>query len=283
MKILKIYKAKGKTNYMTICIATICDNNSKVIVASDKMITVGGLSQEFEHETPKISQITKNCMAVSAGHALRPNELFRYVKADLQKRVNLSVFEIVQSVKMGFLELRKKTIEEEFFKPRGLTINEFYSKYSNAVHPNIAMLLDDKVQNYDMELEFLVCGVDDEGGHIFHINDPGTSNCFNSLGFWAIGSGTPHSLSTFIANNFNENVPLKDALYITYEAKKRAEKAPGVGLKTDMWIIDKNSIQKVSDEVLSRLESIYQAKLEIEKTETVSIQNKINELKLNGE
>lgn len=268
---------------MTICIATICDNNSKVIVASDKMITVGGLSQEFEHETPKMNKITKTCMAVSAGHALRPNELFRFVKTDLQKRDNLSVFEIVQSVKMGFLELRKKTIEEEFFKIRGLTINDFYGKCSNTIHPQIAMLLDDKVQNYDLELEFLVCGVDEEGGHIFHINDPGTSDCFNSLGFCAIGSGTPHSLSTFIANNFNENIPLKKALYITYEAKKRAEKAPGVGSKTDMWIIDKENIKKISDSVLNNLESLYQSKLELEQNEVVNIQKMIDELNPNGE
>ncbi len=267
---------------MTICLATICDKNSKVIVASDKMITVGGLSQEFEHETPKMNTITKTCMAVSAGNALKPNELFRFVRTDLEKRDNLSIFEIVQSVKMGFLELRKKTIEEEFFKIRGLTINEFYKQIGANIHPQIAMILDDKVQNYDMELEFLVCGVDDEGGHIFHINDPGTSNCFNSLGFCAIGSGTPHSLSTFISNNFNENLPLNEALYITYEAKRRAEKAPGVGVKTDMWIIGKEGIKKVDENILSGLESIYKSKTELEKNEIANIQEMINKLNPNG-
>ena len=37
---------------MTICIAALCEKGEKIIIAADRMVTVGQII-EFEHDVPK--------------------------------------------------------------------------------------------------------------------------------------------------------------------------------------------------------------------------------------
>ena len=69
-----------KVNPLTICIGALCENNSKVIVASDKMLTHEGLSVEFEQRTPKMEKLSNFCVALTSGAALLPVELCKKVR-----------------------------------------------------------------------------------------------------------------------------------------------------------------------------------------------------------
>jgi hypothetical protein len=53
---------------------------------------------------------------------------------------------------------------------------------------------------------------------------------------------------------------LKDALYIAFEAKKRAELAGGVGQMTDIMIIDEGGIHRVAEGAIRILDEIYNDK-----------------------
>lgn len=70
---------------MTICIGAICDNKSKVIVASDRMITASYPPVEFEHGIPKMEKISNTCVALTAGSALAHTELFRDAKLEISQ------------------------------------------------------------------------------------------------------------------------------------------------------------------------------------------------------
>ncbi len=52
---------------------------------------------------------------------------------------------------------------------------------------------------------------------------------------------------------------------MSYEAKRRSEKAQGVGAQTDMTIVTKDKIIHLPDEAIAKLDSIYQKKVEQEK------------------
>lgn len=122
-----------------------------------------------------------------------------------------------------------------------------------------------------VRMTVIVLGVDDLGAHIFDVRDPGHAECFNRVGFHAIGSGLPHAISAFISFNYTANIDLKKAIYITYEAKKHAEKAPGVGkTATDMGIISNKGIRVIKAKEIEKLEAIYKEKTELE---TKNIQN----------
>ena len=115
---------------MTICIGILCDNSKKAIMISDKMITMPMLSQEFEHETPKMAKINNTCIAISAGDALIPVELFDHVGTGIKGIANPKIKEIVEKIKTCYSDLRKKFIEEEFLNSRGFTITSFYNRMS---------------------------------------------------------------------------------------------------------------------------------------------------------
>lgn len=47
---------------MTQIIGAICDDRKTALAISDRMITTSDLSLSFEHEIPKMDEITSNCI-----------------------------------------------------------------------------------------------------------------------------------------------------------------------------------------------------------------------------
>jgi len=269
-------KEMGEQN-MTVCIATVCENNSLVIAASDRMITIEIPPIEFEHGIPKIEEISKTCVALTSGSALKYVDLFREVKEKLTRLTTPSIPEIVEKMTECYIEQRKKKLEEELLKSRGFTLDSFYPNVRN-LPPEIGITIDAQIQNYDHDLTILLAGTDEKGPHIYQIINPGTSANFDSIGYGAIGSGWHHAVYCFIANNYINRVPTKEALYITYEAKKHAESAPGVGKATDICIIGEKGIKILSENVIQELEKIYQEKMKLHTSRTETIQNLIDAL-----
>ena len=60
------FEHEGNVNSgpMTVCIGALCSDATDVVVISDRMVTLGHLT-EFEHELPKINNITDRVVADS--------------------------------------------------------------------------------------------------------------------------------------------------------------------------------------------------------------------------
>ncbi len=240
---------------MTICVAAICDKCNAVIVASDKMITAEFLALEFEHPNSKIEKLADCCVGLTAGDALAHTELFRACKQNIQLLKSPSVELIANEVKEQFLAHRRSRAEEAILKPRGFTINEFYKEgLITRIPSDLAMAIDRGVQDSKYPLSILLAGVDDLGAHIYSIEDPGIVNCFDRLGYNAIGSGDRHALYYIIGNDHQENSGLKETLFLVYAAKKKAELAPGVGNAIEMAIIRKSGIKFITQKEKNQLE-----------------------------
>lgn len=108
---------------MTICIGIICEQGKKAVAISDRMLT--GVDVQFEHPVPKIDSLSPNCIALTAGTALIHTDLFRRVVSKQREKAALSIQDVVQGVKAEFVETRRSLIEEQFFLPRGFTIEWF--------------------------------------------------------------------------------------------------------------------------------------------------------------
>ena len=244
---------------MTINIANICESNNHTILCADRMLTVNLPNIEFEHGTCKLHKITENCAVAVAGNALAYSELFDAVKIVLQQHPTDSIPQIVNHITNTYKMARMKKMEELILLPAGLNLNE-YKQMQQALSPVILQPIFQKMVTYDFGLVLVVAGVDANGGHIYKILSPGTTQCYNSIGYLASGSGEHHSLASLIENNCQNTLSLKDALIYTYEAKKRAEKATGVGESTDIWIISKDKIITLEDEKIKLLNKIYEGK-----------------------
>jgi len=69
-----------------------------------------------------------------------------------------------------------------------------------------------------------------------------------------------HAISSLIANGFLPLMGVKHAVYFSYEAKKNAESAPGVGGDTDMAVIRDGKIRNITPEEIKELEKIYETR-----------------------
>jgi len=269
---------------MTICIAAISDTNSgknKVVLASDRMITMRMPPQEFEHGTPKMEMISNTCAVLTAGSALAQVDLCRAVRSEIGVLVAPTISQIVDKIKECFVKERQRRVEEYILRPRGFNLRNFYSVLAKELPPQISVSIDSDIMSYkDFNLEILIAGVDREGGHIYEVGNPGTSECFDRIGYDAIGSGEYHALRTFIVNDYTSSVTLKKALYYVYEAKKWSENAPGVGKAIDMYIIDEHGINTLSAENIKALENIYQTKTTMEKSQEAEIIGMIEKIEI---
>jgi len=263
---------------MTICIAALCEGGSALVLAADRAIT-SNLSIEFEHPGKKMTQLSDSCYALTAGDALASTELFGIVQDEIAIHKAPSINEVVSKIKECYQMRRKYEIIENFLIPRGFGSFDEYYQAQKHLFPDLALAIQNQIDNYDYGLQLLIAGVDKKRAHIYEIIDPGTSRCFDAMGYHAIGSGLPHAMYTFISRNCNQDMPLSEVLLITYEAKKMAERAPGVGSNiTDICVMDSNQTSLFSNEQIKRLNQIYNARVELDPIWKENIKSFIDEL-----
>ncbi|MCK4554727.1 hypothetical protein KAU19_07285 [Candidatus Parcubacteria bacterium] len=244
---------------MTICLAAICNKGLNLVVASDSMITNRSLSIEFEHPTKKMTELSDKCIALTSGDALAHTELFDSVQVEIEKLKSPTLKNIILKIKKCYQEMREEKIIEYYLIPRGFDNFAKFYQSQRILNPEISQRIQFQIEEYNYGLEILIAGIEDEQAHIYEIFDPGTSKCFDSIGFHAIGSGVPHALNSLIARGCNQNTNLEECLIEIFEAKRMAEKAPGVGATlTNICILcPKKGITGFPKEEYGKLEQIY--------------------------
>ena len=121
--------------------------------------------------------------------------------------------------------------------------------------------------------------VDEKGPHIYRIENPAMKNCFDAIGYHAIGSGEIHAVSTFIVNNYEvKKTSLQRGLALAFEAKKRSERAVGVGEQTDLYIVTKDNTTHLPDDAIKELTEIYRKRIDEEKKVLSEVEDMIGKL-----
>jgi len=261
---------------MTICIAAMCENKY-VIVATDRMLTVTLPNIEFETDYDKATSITKNCIAATAGSAIAHTPIFCDAGVEIAREGTKDIDRIVEFTRNAYVKVRNKKLEEEVLAPVGLNLQSFYQA-NQAIQPQLVGSLAQNMARYNYQLWILIAGVDDKGPHIYRIENPGKTFNYDTIGYHAIGSGEHHAISTFIASGYGLKTTLQRGLAITYEAKKRSEKATGVGQQTDMYVVSKDNVTHLPDEAIRDLDAMYQKRLEQERKVVSEVESMIAHL-----
>ena len=242
---------------MTVCIAALCENSSQVVLVADRMIT-SGLAIQFEHPlTRKVTSLSKNCLALTAGDALAFTELFNDVLRVTSNRRFTAVEEFVEVIKNSYQELRKKQIVERILRPWGFdSFEDFYTAHGHGRLPDpLVFGITSQITDHDYGLQILVGGITFQDAHIYSIEDPGTSHCFDSIGFHVIGMGTNLALSSLIASKCHAEMSMPDVLMRVMDAKLTAENAPGVGRQTDVSVILNDGVASLRNGQMKQLKS----------------------------
>lgn len=247
---------------MTVCIAANCGKGSAVVVASDRMLSAPFLTIEFDHADAKIDLISPTCVALSAGDALRADEVLGAGTGLAGQLSEPFVSQFADHIRQKFVEARRKAANELILEPRGLSFEGFYERGGIQRLPGeLAMLLDSRIQMMQINVSIILAGLDRTGPHIYSIEDPGTATSYDRLGYFAIGSGERHAMLTLVAHNQHRDIGLNQTVFNVYCAKRAAEVAPGVGLATEMRVITHDGVKSLSSEELEALSPLYEKRV----------------------
>jgi 20S proteasome alpha/beta subunit len=232
---------------MTVCIAAICENDV-IIGASDRMLTAG--STEFEPAPSskgqsfltKILPVNESIALMTAGSASLQTEIavrmaheFELVRGN-QPPHELTVPDVVEHYIRHYNAIRANVASHAILAPLGLDQNSFIGR-QKEMNEVFIREISSQLLNFSMpDIQTLVVGRDSTGAHLYKI-DQAYSQCYDAIGFAAIGSGASHAESQFMLNGYNRLFPQEEAMWLTFLAKRKAEVAPGVGQVTDMFAI----------------------------------------------
>jgi len=195
---------------------------------------------------------------MTSGDALAHTELFGMVTGSLAALKRPDVFEIVDRIKECYKEVRHQEIRERVLGPRGFENLEQFYRAQNYLNSDVVFRIQAEIDRYDYGLSILLAGATEHGTHIYGVSDPGTSQCYDAIDFHAIGSGAPHALNSLIARGCHATKSLYETIMVVYEAKQVAEKAPGVGILTDMAIVTCEQMVPIPREEIERIKPIYE-------------------------
>ncbi len=238
---------------MTQLVAAICDDGQKVITVSDRMVSSGDMTLTFEHSDRKAQAITSHSAILIAGTMHEP-DLIRDLR--LKAKGKDRIRDIADTCVGLYQELRVNHIQDEILRRNGLSSFEEYQRKQKILHDSMILEINDAVKKYDLGLTLMLVGVDNEA-HILHIGNPGAWRSFDNLGYCTVGMGERHADNVFAWYRYSRNMPLRQALHIAFEAKKKAEVAGGVGQASDIMIIAKQGLRIVKEGTVKQLEDIY--------------------------
>lgn len=255
-------------------------------MVTDRTATITLKQFEFTYDTPKLEYFDKTMIISSCGNPLYMKDIIFKGREILRKEFKGEPTNVnrIRSLTNAYYETRKNNIEEIILKRHLLTLEEYFKYYEKGtIWEKQAMQISSGINNYDLDLNFLVGAVEDTGASIYEISNPGTHTCHNFLGYHTIGSGKYYAMQTFLNHQYKINFSLKKALFIALEAKRNAEKMFEIGRKTDIRILSKEKMEifQVSKKVIEELDGILTDKnTKIGNQNDISL-NKVEKINLN--
>lgn len=237
---------------MTICIAALCDDGKKCVVAADREITTISKNQTER----KIEVFTDSCIVMGAGDTSQISEIIRRSRVNFDSTKKRSVLEIASIIRDNYVDLHLERAEFSILRPRNLSWKEYKETASKI--PNFRDI-EGQIWNYGIDAAcFLVAGVDDTGAHIYRIFYLGIGSgnwidCWDKSYMKAIGSGNGHAEVALALLEHHKSLTVNQTLYNVYSAKKIAEIAPYVGPSTDIAIIENGKVNFLTNDQVKKL------------------------------
>lgn len=256
---------------MTVGLAAVCQSGTedpRVVIAADRLVTTGaGGPIEHEHTSSKMVEILDSeslvSVGIGAGAVSLSDELFYKLKNLIGAAETTTTREIVEEGIEAYQELVRETIERQVLRPHGFTRDSFNASQGQLNQQVVSNIYQDMIQTQDnifSNLNILMAGVDASGAHLYGLVQ-GDMARYDSIGYHAVGSGSPSANSAFIRNRYDDSCDVEDALFAVVEAKTRAEEAQGVGRELDIAVLSQDEIHEISDD---KVKSLREAQDEID-------------------
>jgi len=248
---------------VTVCVAAICEENSFVLGASDRMLTAGDI--QFEPQQSKLFFLTTSMIAMLAGDSALQTEILNEVRKIVDDRIAAQpdnwwdVKEVAELYIDFYNKARLKQGQNEILAPLGLDADTFISRQKQMDSALVRQLATELINVDIAGTSTIFAGIDKTGPHIYVAHGSDLS-CLDSVGFASVGVGAWHANSQLMLSGHTRWDPFHKALISVYSAKKRSEVAPGVGEDTDMFMLGSSlgSYRQINPEIIGGLDKIYQ-------------------------
>ncbi|HED37812.1 MAG TPA: hypothetical protein ENI76_06160 [Ignavibacteria bacterium] len=218
---------------MTVCIAALADDEKSVVLASDKMISKQVPPIEYEHDIEKIVKITDNFYVLIAGTVNNAVDIIDSVRNQI--RANHTVAEKFEKFKKAYASFREQKIVDVILQAQGFhSLQDFQSKQQTLTR-EVVTSIQNLIANANLQTIMILVALDDKKCHIRVLTNP--SELINPLEYATTGTGELHAVQSLIGVKYKKSEDLDAATYLVYEAKRRAEVAPGVGTLTEMIVL----------------------------------------------
>jgi hypothetical protein len=220
------------------------------------MITTGDI--EFEPPQRKVYNFSKHAIALVAGDMAAQISICTDALAAIEHCAAAEVRQIAELYATAMANYRQKQAERDVLVPIGLTMETFLQKQRDLA-PDVLDTLTSRLWKFNVGAEAIITGIDTTGAHLYVVRNPGEVSCLDAVGFAAIGYGRWHAESQFMFAEYVPGWPLSSALFLLYNAKRRAEVAPSVGTTTDLALITASSgYVSIGETVSQRLKEVYE-------------------------
>lgn len=226
-----------------------------MVVAADRMVTYPGFI-EFEHPGSKMVQLGDHAIVMVSGDTLIGMRLANDAAAALAGSAG-PIAAIAADLGVRYAGARNQQSEQQVLSVRGLNFQTFYANH-NSLNGQAVMLTDNQLAQFDLGVELLLAGVDDTGAHIHTVHNPGgLDRNHDPITYAAIGSGAIHVLPSMAGFAHGGTASYPETLFRVYASKRRAEVAPGVGGDTELAVVTRSGVQRLTSADLERLSSLY--------------------------
>ena len=247
---------------MTVGIGVICDNGNAIVMAADRLCTVGEASLVSDGSVRKLVQLAPQIMLTVTGtlqDGEYASERLRHVSDLLSLQ---SVHQVARRLQRACAHIRERQIEDRIIRPHlGISFRQFSNDCLNKATTPVISDVFAKISAHKFVTELLVAGMDDSGPHLYLVGANGI-NSYEGLGYMAIGIGA--TLATVSLASYKQGChswTIADAIYRVYAAKRVSQSTNLVGEHTDMMLLLKGKgPEYLSPELVESLGRIYASK-----------------------
>jgi hypothetical protein len=243
------------------------------------MFTAGSpLNLEFEPPLTKIEKLSNSCVAMAAGSSLFAAEIIDKTREHLSTSSETKILRTALVAKEIYAQLRNAKIEEQIlmaqlgpdfalFRAKGMSLPAYLQP-----QPGIYQQMVIQASQFNLGVDLLFAGCEDNGSHLYHLSHPGSLVAFDKLGYNAIGSGAIHAMVSLHLGGQSPKSSLAATMHAVHEAKVASEVAPGVGQETEMAVLSKQEVWTCPQAFVDGLKEIRQASIQESKPDLDRVQ-----------
>jgi len=235
----------------------MCNGGDTIVVSADRMVTVPGLSLEVERQRSKIAHVSNNQLVMSSGDGLLCSEILHDLRKTYAPSEPSDVDESADRFLGTYVALRIRRLEEMFTRPIGYDFGRFMTDGLKNMGPQLHLNVVQQMGQFNLGADFIFVEFAAQQARVALIAHPGTLRWLDSQEFYAIGSGSSHAVSSLLLSDHTIKCSCEQAVLNVYTAKRMAQRAPGVGVTTDLQIVTRVGIKSLGDESFKILDELH--------------------------